>query len=48
MAGAGGLTINTLPIQRHFLLNSAGVYRANILINSKVGLTNYFNSIYKR
>ena len=45
--GVGNLIINTLPIQRHFLLNIAGANRVDILINYKATSADQFNSISK-
>ena len=37
----------SLPTQRHFLLNGAGVVGANIFINYTPGTANQFSNIFK-
>ena len=38
IVGAGGLTVNTLPVQRRFLHDGAEAYRVDMLINDRAGL----------
>ena len=40
VVGLGDSTINLLPVRRRFLLDRAGVYVANMLINNKAGSNN--------
>jgi hypothetical protein len=37
VVGSGDSTVNVLPVRRRFLLDRAGVYVADMLINDKAG-----------
>jgi len=45
--GWGDLSINILPIWRHFLLNIAGANRAEIFIDYRASSADQFNGISK-